>query len=352
MGKTGGWNKNKIKADLFKFSLANTGVSISNHSLIQSADIIHIHWTQQGFLSLKELKNLQRLGKPVIWTLHDMWAFTGGCHYSEGCLKYKNECGKCPMLKDPKIKDLSSKVWNRKKNAYQNIHFITCSKWLAGVAKSSSLLFNSSISPIANPIDTEIFKPLSTTYNVKNISTNKKLILFGAMNLQDERKGYRYFLESLLIIKSKYPELSKDIELLTFGKAKKGEENNLPFKINYCGFLSDPNEIAKVYGMASAFVLPSLEDNLPNTVMESMACGTPVIAFKAGGIPEMVLHEKNGYLSEYKSAQDLAEGINWVLENPERYKAITEEARKYVLTNYTFEIIGKKHQHYYEELLS
>ncbi|MBT8195008.1 MAG: glycosyltransferase [Bacteroidia bacterium] len=338
------------KEDLFKFSLANVGKSISNHPLIKEADIIHLHWTQQGFLSIRELENLQKLNKPIVWTLHDMWAFTGGCHYSEGCKHFEQSCGNCHLLKNSSETDLSRKIWNKKKKAYSNIEFVTCSQWLRDVAKSSGLLSSFNVTAIANPIDTNVFSSENVDGLLSDIDSNKKLILFGAMNLKDERKGYTYFIDCLKKLKKNYPELSENIELITFGKADASKDKELPFKINYCGFLSDPKAIAAVYSKASVFILPSLEDNLPNTVMESLACNTPVVAFNTGGIPEMVQHKKIGYIAKYKSADDLTEGMKWVLEDESRFKQLSENAREYVKENYSFNSIATHHIQLYNKL--
>ena len=309
----------KSKAVRFSFSPAVAGENITKHPLVKEADVIHIHWFNQGFLSLKNLKQLLRLNKKIVWTLHDMWAFTGGCHYSGNCENYKINCGNCKFLKKPGEKDLSTRILKKKQRILQNsnMQIITCSNWLANKARESSLLKDFSIKAIPNPIDTSIFHPKDKPKlrEQMGLPQNKKLILFGAANIMDERKGLKYLVSALEKIKLENPELAENSEILLFGKSNEEFLAQLPLKVNNLGLIKGESNISNVYAVADVFVLPSLEDNLPNTVMESLACGTPVVAFNAGGIPEMVDHKKSGYLAEYKSVGDLADGVSYVLQH-------------------------------------
>ena len=213
----------KDKSVRFSFSLANFGKDLHKHPLVEAADVLHLHWINQGLLSLDGIKALAALGKPIVWTLHDMWAFTGGCHYSGDCKHYKSNCGNCWYLKDPAPNDLSNKIWNRKKNTLPtNIQYVTCSKWLADMALSSGLLRQSKVTAIPNPIDTDLFKPLNraaralqrTTWGVDEGSL---VLLFVAMNIKEHRKGFSYLLEALKILKSKTDQLWK---LLVFERPR------------------------------------------------------------------------------------------------------------------------------------
>jgi len=286
----------------FAFSPAIAGENIHKNPLIKDADIIHLHWFNQGFLSLKNLKKIIALDKPIVWTLHDMWAFTGGCHYSGDCTNYMNNCGNCTFLKTPLGKDLSYKILKKKKAILKNtnITFVTCSNWLKEKAKESLLLKDLKIVSIPNPIDTEQFYPKHKREirQKLHLPTGKKLILFAAANISDKRKGLSYLLEVLELIE-KDNSKPADFEILTFGKFDDSVFNNLSVKVHNLGVLSQVEKIAGAYSAADLFVLPSLEDNLPNTIMESLACGTPVLAFKTGGIPEMIEHKKTGYLADY-----------------------------------------------------
>ncbi|HAL82497.1 MAG TPA: glycosyl transferase family 1 [Mucilaginibacter sp.] len=300
------WFKAKDRSVRFAFSTAGTGTDISRQASVLNADILHLHWTNSGYLSINNLKKLFETGKPVVWTLHDMWAFTGGCHYAGDCGHFVNECGNCWMLRDSGDNDISSSGWLRKSGmlkSAKNIVFVTCSHWLADVARTSSLLKDFRIETIPNPIDTAVFSPKDkNAAKLKwNISPKAKIILFGAANILDRRKGITYLVEALHHLKSDYPDV-EDVEIVIFGKNKSFDVNQLPFKVHELNVITSQNDLAELYSLADVFVTPAIEDNLPNTIMESLACGTPVVAFNTGGIPDMVEHQQNGYLAHFKSS--------------------------------------------------
>ncbi|MBK0382251.1 glycosyltransferase family 4 protein [Pedobacter sp. SD-b] len=337
----------------FAFSTANTGTDISQNKHIQLAQILHFHWINQGFLSLKNIKSLLGLNKPVVWTLHDMWTFTGGCHYAGVCDHFLNECGNCQFLRTPQEHDISRKGWLKKKEIYKqnrNLVFVACSQWLANVAKSSSLLKNFRVIAIPNPIKTAIYKPLNQASLRKkwNIETEKKIILFGAANINDKRKGLVYLMEALSILKEKNP--AANIQFLLFGKNKTLSVNQFPFPAKSFSIINNEQQLVEIYNLADVFVLPSLEDNLPNMVMEALSCAIPVVAFDQGGIPEMIDHQKNGYIAKYRSSEDLANGIGWVLDHPN--DDLKNNAREKVLNSYSEEIVAEKYLALYRSLTS
>ena len=346
------WFKAKDRSVRFAFSTADAGTDITGQPDILSADILHLHWTNSGFLSIKNLKQLFLTGKPVVWTLHDMWAFTGGCHYSGECDHFKHECGNCWMLRGPHNEDLSYRGFFRKKymlKAAKNVVFVTCSHWLADVARTSALLRGFRIETIPNPIDTEIFSPKDNNETRKklNISPTSKVILFGAANIMDRRKGINYLVEALTILKNNY---SGEVDIVIFGKNKEFDTSILPYKVHQAGIITSQTELAALYSLADVFVSPALEDNLPNTVMEALACATPVVAFNTGGIPDMVDHFNNGYLAEYKSADDFATGIRFVL-NAGKTGKLAANARKKVLDNFSDEKVARQYMAVYESIL-
>lgn len=316
----------------YNFSIANTGQSIADLPVVKEADVIHLHWINQGFLSLDGLQELFSLGKPVVWTLHDMWPFTGGCHYAGNCFEFNEHCGFCPYLSDPQKTDISYQTYARKKDIYSkaNLSVVTCSRWLATMARSSSMMKNANvITTIPNPIDTNFYKPIDRMACRKELGLplDKKLILFGAANILDVRKGFRYLEEALTIIQDNFPAISSRMELVVFGKLDKGWTNKFTFKIHPMNFISNPETLVKLYNAADTFILPSLQDNLPNTVVESMCCGTPVVGFSIGGIPEMITHMKTGFLAEVKNSLSLANGIyNMLFFGPEQRNAVRESA--------------------------
>jgi glycosyltransferase involved in cell wall biosynthesis len=343
-----------VRAVRFAFSTANTGIDISKQPDIANADILHLHWTNGGYLSISNIKQLLKTGKPVVWTLHDMWAFTGGCHYAGDCGHFINECGNCWMLREPNEKDISHTGWLRKAGMYKaakNIVFVTCSNWLADVAKTSSLLKDFSIETIPNPIDTEIFSPgdKAAAREKWNIDKDAKIILFGSANILDRRKGIVYLVEALNDLKNNCKD-AENIEIVIFGKNKSFDVNTLPFKVYELNIINSQQDMAELYRLADVYVTPAVEDNLPNTVMESLACGTPVVAFNTGGIPDMVEHKQNGYLAEFKSAADFAGGIIYVL-NSGRKSELAANARQKVLDNFTNELVAEKYLALYHSVL-
>jgi len=336
----------------FKFTIPFWGIDITKYDEVKNADIIHLHWIYNGFLSLRSFKQLAKLNKPIVWTLHDMGAFTGGCFYSNDCDHYKNSCGNCFYLKKPAENDISSKIYALKKKIYNgmNIHIVTCSNWLGNLAKESSLFEMLDVRAIPNPINIEIFKPSHSGDIRKNLKLpeNKFLILFVAANIADERKGMNYLIDAIVKLCQKYPEIKGNIELLIIGDVKNA---SFDFPCNYSltGFIAGEAAMCNYYSAADMFVSPSLDDNLPNTVMESLSCGTPVLAFNTGGIPDMVEHKKNGYLSNYKSADDLMNGIYWIYENRLNTELKTN-ARNKVLTNYNYSIVAEKYIQLYKKM--
>jgi glycosyltransferase involved in cell wall biosynthesis len=345
--------KAKDRSVRFAFSTANAGTDISNEPVIRDADILHIHWTNSGFLSITDLDKLIQLNKPIVWTLHDMWVFTGGCHYAGDCNHFKDECGNCYFLRNPGPNDISHTGWLRKSKMLgdtKNISFVTCSRWLGEVAKTSTLLKNASVQAIPNPIDTELFSPRKMDEARKKwgIDAGKKIILFGAANIADRRKGLAYLVEALAYLKN-YPG-TENVEMVIFGKNKRFDTATLPFPVHQLNIITSASDLAEIYSMADVFLLPSIEDNLPNTIMEAMACGTPVVAFDTGGIPDMIDHELNGYLAAFKSSADLAAGVNYVLSASDPAK-LSDAAREKVLRDFNNEKVAGQYISLYQSVL-
>lgn len=339
----------KDKSVRFSFSLANFGTDISQHPLVQKADVINLHWVNQGFLSLKNIRQLAATGKPLFWTLHDMWAFTGGCHYSRGCRNFEQECGNCNYLHCPSARDLSHRIWQRKKKLFpENLKIITCSEWLAGEARRSGLFRNSTVQAIPNPINTDVFKPLedSARQQVRaemGIAPGVHLLLFVAMKVSEERKGFRFLLEALDWLKA---NTHLPLEILVLGKAEPEALAAIPYPVHPLGLVSDTALLTQYYGLADVFAIPSLEDNLPNTVMESLACGTPVVGFETGGIPEMVEHHNNGVIVPQGNGKELGQAIHYLLSDPQRMADFRMAARNKVLESYAFKAVEARYIYY------
>ncbi|MDD2412203.1 MAG: glycosyltransferase family 4 protein [Bacteroidales bacterium] len=343
----------KDKSVRFAFSPANIGVDISNHPWIKEADIVHIHWINGGFLSLKSLNKLLEKKKNHVFTFHDMWLFTGGCHYAGDCINYETQCHHCPFLKRPSENDLSSKVWNKKASLFKEkkLNIVCCSEWLAKTARKSSLLQDANIQNIPNPISLIEFKPKDKTEirEKLQIPTKDFVLLFGAANINDKRKGFVYLLDALKILKEKN-QIKTKLTIAVFGKAKDFDPNQIPFPVINLGQISSLEKMAEVYAMADLFILPSLEDNLPNTVMESLACGTPVVAFNIGGIPEMVEHEKTGIIVDKVSAETLANGILKAIQSP-NISQWSSNARRKVEEEYNQQAVAQKYIKVYNNII-
>ncbi len=335
------------RKNLFAVSIANTGTDLSGYPSVRDADIIHFHWINQGFLSLKDIEALVKLNKPVVWTMHDMWPCTGICHYARDCEKFQTECESCFFLKS-KGKDLSTFIFDKKLSLYKdaNITFVGCSRWLSDRAKKSYLLRNKTVLSIPNPIDTKVYHLMDqgTARELLGLPLGKRLLLFGALNVTDKRKGIDYLIEALRKIEK------QNVELVVFGQVKDDIRGLFPVPIHSMGYLSDESKIVALYNAVDMFIISSLEENLPNTIMESMACGTPCVGFATGGIPEMIDHCVNGYVANYKDASDLANGIRWILEHMDR-QALSEACVKNVQENYTEEVIVMKYLSLYQNIL-
>lgn len=349
------WNANRFKKNnLFAVDIANTGTDITTLPEFQQADIIHLHWINQGMLSLGDIRKILLSGKPIVWTMHDMWPCTGICHHARECSHYQQECHHCPFIYGGGNKnDLSTQIFRKKKALYKlaPITFIACSHWLEERAQSSNLLLGQTVTNIPNPINTNLFKPRNKkeARSKCHLPQNRKLILFGSVKSTDKRKGIDYLIESCNLLVQKYPELKQSMAVVAFGNQSQQLESLLPFPVYPLNYVKNERDLVDVYNAVDLFVTPSLEENLPNTIMEAMACGIPCIGFQVGGIPEMIDHLHNGYVAQYKSAEDFANGIYWALTESE-YPALSEQACRKAVANYSEGIVAKKYIDIYNKI--
>ncbi len=339
----------------YAFSPAVSGKDLAAHRLVKEADIIHLHWINFGFQSVGDIGRLMSLGKPVVWTLHDMWAFTGGCHHSGECDHFMSSCGNCKFLKRPGEKDLSyDRLLSRKQLWKPGGGFtaVACSRWLGRRAQAGSLWQPSDVMSIPNPLDTSLFRRIAdfSEYPGLGVPGDKTYILFAAAKVSAKGKGFGFLHEALRILVSRNPDARQKLGLLVLGADDGGMLDDIPLEARFLGYISSDEMLVKVYNAASLYVTPSVEDNLPNTVMEAMACGTPVVGFPTGGIPEMIDHKVNGYVADYKSPGSLADGIAWVLEN-NAGGALSEAARQKVLREYDEKVVAGRYHELYKSLL-
>lgn len=292
---------------LFEIDIANCGADITQLPEFQEADVIHLHWVNQGMLSLCQIRKILDSGKPVVWTMHDIWPATAICHLTLDCRQFETSCGESCRFPNR----LSHQVWRRKQQLLQGHHitFVACSEWLASEARRSALLKDQTIVSIPNPIDTNIYRPgdQRMARRALGLPEKSKIILFVAQRVTNPYKGMDYLIRACR-------SLPDDTTIAILGGHADELVDRLPLRSFPLGYINDEQRIVQVYQAADVFVLPSLSENLPNTIMEAMACGVPCIGFRVGGIPEEIDHLKTGYVAAYRDAEDLARGLRWVLE--------------------------------------
>jgi glycosyltransferase involved in cell wall biosynthesis len=311
-------------------------------------DIVHLNWINEDFFSIGLLEKIR---KPIVWTLHDMWPFTGGCHYDSGCGRYASNCGSCPVLGSSRPEDLSSDVQQRKKEAFSRFRGWTAvapSRWLGECAERSALFRPATTVVIPYGIDCSVFKPMDkkTARKMLNLEGADKIVLFGAMHAtRDPRKGGEYLVKALQTLSSHHT-------LVIFGSSNATRlESELGRTIKCMGALKDDLALVVLYSAADVTVVPSVQENLSNIVIESMACGTPVVAFDIGGNADMVKHTRNGYLARPLDHADLAAGIQWVLDHSGS-GTLAIEARQYVLDHYQMGDIADQFLALYNRVLA
>ena len=346
------WLNNGLsKKGIFQVDIANAGTDITRLEDFRWADVIHLHWVNQGFLSLKNLESILASGKPVVITLHDQWYFTGICHYSGVCERYKTQCENCPMLKGH-VQDLARRVFDNKREIYEgrNMTFVGCSRWMADLARQSRLTRGHSVTNIPNAIDTDVFKSIDkTAARAKHgLPTDGYLMLFGAQRITDERKGFRYLAEACEHISMHHPTLPGKLGVVVLGSDSERVKEALPLPVYPVDYLSNETEIAELYNAVDLFVTPSLQDNLPNTIVEAMASGLPCIATAVGGIPQMIHHLENGYLAEPRQADDLCRGLEWLFTC--NYSMVSKAARSFAVNEYSEHNVAMRYIEIYNQL--
>lgn len=334
------------------FSASFLPDGLAAHASRMAPDIIHLHWVAR----MMRLETLQSFKVPIVWTMHDSWAFTGGCYLPGACTRYRESCGACPILGPSRGEnDLSHRIWQRKQNAWHslNVTIVAPSRWMAACARASSLLRTARIEVIPNGLDMNRFKPLDrrTARDMLSLPQDRKVILFGAKSAtHDRNKGFHLLAQAMRALGS--GSMRNDaIELLVFGAAEPDPSPDLGFKTHYLGWQHDDIALASLYAAADVFVLPSLQESLGYTAMEAMACGTPCVAFNQGGVPDLIDHELNGYLAQPYEPIDLARGVSWVLENEDRRKVLSLQSRHKVEEEFAVEKVAERHMALYREIV-
>lgn len=321
------------------FSNPDSVIQLQNLDEIRQADIVHLHWIA-GLVDYEEMA-IALSGKKIVWTPHDMNPFTGGCHYADSCNKYMQSCGACPQLGSKIEEDISRRNWAKKYSAIQqlDITVVTPSRWLARCVTQSSILNSARVTTIPNGIPTKTFKPYNA-YEVReilNIPRDAKVILFGAESIANSRKGFAYLLEAL---KRYRDPRGHKVYLATFGSLDPSITLDSPYPLVQLGRIDEESNLACIYSMADMTVIPSLEDNLPNIVLESMSCGTPVLGFSIGGIPDMIDHMSTGYLVQPRDIDGLVGGVQWMMNNTSA--DMRKRCRDKVLSRFSLEVLSQR----------
>ncbi|MBR1687066.1 MAG: glycosyltransferase family 4 protein [Prevotella sp.] len=334
------WVRLRFKRQrLFEVDIANAGLDITRTRAFREADVIHLHWVNQGMLSLRGIRRILDSGKPVVWTMHDAWPSTAICHLTFDCRRYEQRCCHCPLLPGGGSEsDVAAQTWRRKEQMLHNrsIRFVACSQWLAEAARHSALLSGQSVGQIPNPIDTRLYRPLPDRRKARidaGLPEDGRIILFVSQRATNPYKGMDYLVEACRLLAAEHPELLADTTLGILGGHSEEVVGQLPFRAVALGYVNDEHRIVGIYNAADVFVLPSLSENLPNTIMEAMACGVASVAFRVGGIPEEIDHRQTGYIADYRDAADLARGLHWVLCEADRdtlrRQCLSKVARSY-----------------------
>lgn len=329
---------------------------LSKHPWVQRADVLNLHNIHGHYFAFTALAHLSHQ-RPIVWTLHDMWSFTGHCSYSFDCLRWQTGCGKCPYRKTyPAIPiDTSALLWRAKQSVYRRarLTLVTPSRWLADLTRQSPLLNPFPVHCIPNSVDTDIFRPQDqqTVRSRLNLPIDAFLILFMAESLDDSRKGGDLLLAALQKLARDVPP-SHAPHLITFGRGGDAWRSQSPFPVHALGMQNNEKEIAAIYTAANVFVLPTRQDNLPNGLLESLACGTPCISFNTGGIPDAIHHLETGYIARPGSVEDLSAGIQQFMNNPALAQQIRKQCRQFAEQNYTLAIQAQRYIDLYTSLIS
>lgn len=326
---------------LFDVSIPFAGFSLDHHPLVEKADVIHIHWYNQGFLSLNSLEKLFRLGKRTVFSLHDMWSITALCHHARSCIRYQEPsgCNNCPQWRKKFIGyDVAQHVFRVKKRLYQTYSpsFVGCSQWITDLASRSQLTTGCRTLHIPNVWDQEVFRLYhrEKQRRLLHLPLETPLLLMGSARTDDPRKGFYEMVQALELFYQ--TDLAKKLKPrpLVFGRIAHSEnfEALKPYTPIFLGYIKDPLQMARCYAAANLYIMPSLEENLPNTIIEAAGSGCPTVAFNIGGIPEIISHGTTGYIAQYRNVADFSKGMEIML--PQTLEGPLEKCSQTMLNRY------------------
>lgn len=305
-------------------------------------DLVNVHWVGNGFL---RVETLRKIDCPVVWTLHDMWPFTGGCHYSHGCTRYTESCGNCPLLNSDWSDDISRRGWRRKRAVIDdlNVRFVAPSEWLAARLKESTIGGDATVDVIPNGLDTGFFRPVDTTEarRLFDLPEDRDIVLTGA-DYVAEHKGFHHVAHAI------EERRDRDIEWVFFGNSDLSHLDS-SVSVRRVSRVSD-RDLPLLYSSADLMVVPSEQEAFGQTASEALAAGTPVVAFDAVGPRDIVEHEKTGYLADPFDSDDLVNGIDWVLDNEARLTELGNRARDHAVNNFSREAVARRYAEVYGEV--
>ncbi len=313
-------------------------------------DLLHLHWANEGFLKIETLQSLEL---PLVWTMHDSWVFTGGCHLPDDCRRYEERCGRCPVLGSVREDDLSRWIWNRKQQNYpfSKMTFVAPSRWLAERAQSSSLLSECCVEVIPNPVDVTFYSPGDklAARSACGFPEDRHVLLFGAYHaLSDPNKGAELLWKTLQSLPA---EFRRKCLLVVFGEDREGFCPPVEIETINCGVLENESEVINLYRAADVLLLTSRQENFPNMISEAMSCDLPCVAFAVGGIPEQIRHHQNGCLVEPFDTEAMANEIIDLLHTEEKRIAYGEKAREHAVQCYSMPIVAGQYLSLYERLI-
>ncbi|MEO1290345.1 MAG: glycosyltransferase [Chloroflexota bacterium] len=310
-----------------------------------NANIIHLNWLGDGLLPIGMMRFIN---KPMVWTMHDSWAYTGGCHVPLDCHRYQTACGQCPQLQSDNHLDRSHDSYKLKQSTWHRLNLIVVcpSEWLAERFRQSDMFKSHRIEVIPNGLDLAQFKvhAKNDARRQLHVDPDRKYILFGAVSINDRNKGGDLLAHALIHL-----QLQDNVTILLLGKEQ--DEFVFPDSIGVkrLGYISDQTQLNHIYAASDVCVVPSRQENLNNTIMEALASGTPAVAFDVGGNRELIAHLKHGYLAQPYQPEELAYGISWCINNTEK---IVDNARNYVEANYDIHKIATRYWDLYQQILS
>ena len=343
------WAANRFtRRNLFKVSIANTGFDITRLPEFQEADVVHLHWINQGFLSLRDLRKILLSGKRVVWTLHDMWPATAICHHAYACEAYHVVCHDCPFLAAPGRNDLSARVFRQKQRTYGGLHpnlsVVAVSRWLAERVKESALLGEKPRDIIPNTLSLDNFDLLDRTESRRELglADRRYILLFGAARIDDPIKGFEFLRAAIECLLRRGDYRRDELHLLLFGQIKDEHLlDDFPISHTALGLVSDTHLISRLYSAANVTVSTSHYETFGQTMVEAQACGCLPLSFDGSGQADIIDHKENGYLAARLDIENLTDGLEWCLGDGQCIDR--RDLREGVLQRYAPSAIARKY---------